>query len=454
MRFIGVDLGTTSIKGAVLDLDAGALADAVRRPFPDPISGLPRLHYEVNPDAVLRAAREVLDELLSHAPDAKGILLCSQMHGVVLTDGGLKPCTNLITWQDQRALVPGPGGASAFDDLRATLSAGELRALGNDLWASRPLSVLHWLQLQGALPDGAAYLSLPDFVAASLTGTPPATDLTHAAATSALDLERQGWAEEMLARLGLGGIRLPRIAGRAEQIGEYAWASRSIPWYPPVSDQQCSLLGAGLEGGELSVNVSTGSQVGLLSERAMYGPYQTRPFFDGAHLLTNIHIPAGRSLNALMRLLTELAAAEGAKLERMWANVERLAEAAGDTDLGVDLSFFAGATGARGSISNAREDNLTVGHLFRAAYMSMAENYERFALRISPERAWQRLVFSGGLVLQSGLLRRMIIERFACPYRLAEGGDDSLVGLLAVALHIAGRAPGVLSARRLIGRAG
>jgi len=310
--------------------------------------------------------------------------------------------------------------------------------------------MLHWLNVRGKLPRKAMFCALPDFVFSAPCDTPPATDIGHAAASAMLDIARGEWHSSMLNRLQIEHVRLPRISPHEEPIGILKRSGRAIRWYPPVADQQCSLLGAQLEAGELSINISTGSQVGMLSDALTFGPYQTRPFFDDRYLLTNIHIPAGRSLNALLHLLTELAAAEDVRLEHTWANVERLARAAGPTDLAVDRSFFAGALGTKGAIMHAREDNLTLGHVFRAAFTSMAENYERFALGVSPGREWRRLAFSGGLALQSALLRELILARFKCASRLAEGGEDALVGLLAVALRAAGHAQTVSEARRLI----
>ncbi len=447
MRFIGIDLGTTSIKGAVLDLDAPSLDYIIRRPFPAPVAHLPRLHYEIDPGVVLREAREVLDALLARAPDAGGILLCSQMHGTILLDAAYQPMTNLIPWQDQRALA---GDSPSFDALKAAMSAGDLRAVGNDVWPSRPLAVLHWLNVHEQLPAGATFCALPDFVAASLCKAPPATDLGHAAASAFCDIAKGEWQIDLLRRLGLDHLTLPRIVRRDEVIGYYAHAGRAIPWYPPVADQQCSLLGAGLCAGELSINISTGSQVALLAETITRGDFQTRPYFDDQWLLTLIHIPAGRSLNVLMRLLTELADEEGVHLQHTWATIERLARAAAASDLQIDLSFFAGALGSEGAITRIREDNLSAGSLFRAAYAAMAENYRACALRLSPAQAWQRIVFSGGLALQSNLLREEILARFNCPSRLAEGGEDALVGLVAVALNIAGRATSMAGARALM----
>ena len=442
MRFIGIDLGTTTIKGAVLNLDTGGLEHFSRRPFPGSIGGLPRLHHEVSPKAVMDETRAVLAELLAYAPDCQGITFCSQMHGLVLVDAQGEPLTHILTWQDQRAMEPGPKpGQTWFETLRATLTPDEIRQIGNDLWVMRPISALFWMAGHGRLQRDAALQSLPDFVNAQLNGGLVATDIGHAAASSLFNLDTGDWHHALISKLGLGGIRLPQVVDRANPVGELRHAGRAIPLFPPMADQQCSLLGAGLQSGELSINVSTGSQVGMLTDGPVFGDFQTRPFYGGRYLSTCIHVPAGRSLNAMVRLLTELAAVEGVSLQRVWENIESLAAKAGDSDLGVDLSFFAGQLGSEGAITRIREDNLSVGALFRAAFASMAANYKMLALRVAPKRDWARLVFSGGLVLQMPVLRELILRRFACDYRVAEGGEDSLMGIMRDCARRAGLPP-------------
>ncbi len=102
MRFIGLDLGTSFIKGAVLDLDRLTLSHIRRQPFPEPVSGLPALFYEVEPEKVVLATRLLLEELLALAPDCAGLVMCSQMHGLVLATEQGEARSNCITWQDQR----------------------------------------------------------------------------------------------------------------------------------------------------------------------------------------------------------------------------------------------------------------------------------------------------------------------------------------------------------------
>src|SRR5258706_8268790 len=103
MRYLAIDLGSSFIKGAVLDLDARSFAHVRRLPFPGPIAGLPPLHFEIDPRQIVAATRALIDDLARDAPDCAGIVICSQMHGLVLMDARGEPASNTITWRDQLA---------------------------------------------------------------------------------------------------------------------------------------------------------------------------------------------------------------------------------------------------------------------------------------------------------------------------------------------------------------
>src|SRR5207244_7007577 len=121
----------------------------------------------------------------------------------------------------------------------------------------------------------------------------------------------------------------------------------------------------------------------LLKPHPEFGPFQTRPFFDGRFLSTVTTIPAGRALNALVKLLFELATAQGIAPDDPWPYIARQAAEVEPPQMLVNLAFYASATGDHGEIADIREAEMTVGHLFRAAFRNMAENYVLCAKRIS-----------------------------------------------------------------------
>lgn len=204
------------------------------------------------------------------------------------------------------------------------------------------------------------------------------------------------WHTDLLTQLGLQGLRWPEIRPFGVPVATITIDGCSLPCYAPVGDHQCAVVGALLTPDELSLNISTGSQVSLITPQLALGDYQTRPFFDGRFLNTITGIPAGRALNHLVNLLTELAQLQGRPLDDPWLQIAEAAARVESSDLAVNLSFFDSVGGNSGSITNIREDNLTVGQLFHSAFQSMAGNYYRSALRLAPEQPWRQLVFSGG----------------------------------------------------------
>ena len=68
MRYIGIDLGTSFIKGAVLDLETLSVGRPKHIPCPSPLAGLPLLHTEFDPESFVAATRALIEGLLAEAP--------------------------------------------------------------------------------------------------------------------------------------------------------------------------------------------------------------------------------------------------------------------------------------------------------------------------------------------------------------------------------------------------
>ncbi len=445
MALIGIDLGTSFIKSAVLDLDTQQIDHVHRIPFPDPIPGLPPLHREYDPNHILAAIHRLLDELAPYTEDCEGLVMCSQMHGLVWTTERGEPRSNLTTWTDQRALMPHLSGKGTyFDVMKARITPAELAELGNELYVMRPLSVMFWLAEQGRLPGSDVLpASLPDFVLSNLCGSIPVTEATHAMSHGALNVQALGWHQSVIGKFGLDGVRWPEIKPHGSVVGYMKLGARTIPCYTPVGDFQCAMVGALLRYGELSLNISTGSQVSLLKPRFESGDFHTRPFFDGRYLITVVHIPAGRSLSALVKLFSELAEGQHIEIPDPWAYIARAAAAIELPNLRANVAFFDSACGDQGAITHIREDEMTIGHVFRAAFENMADNYQACALRLSPDQAWSNLVFSGGLAQKIEVLRQLICDRFQSPYRMCPTAEDTLLGLTALGMAFTGRTESV-----------
>jgi sugar (pentulose or hexulose) kinase len=454
MSFIGIDLGTSFIKGAVLNTKTRRPEHVERIPFPEPLPGRPARFWEYDPELVVAAARAMLDRLAPWVPDCEGILWSTQMHGLVLTSETGEAKSTLTTWLDERAGLPHPAGTGTyFDELISRITPHERRALGGlELRPGVPAGVLFWMVENGQVPEGGVVpASLADFVVARLTGKRPVTELTNAHAHGVLDVTSQAWHTSVIEKLGLTQFEWPEIKPQGEVVGHIVLSGRSVPTFTPIGDYQCALVGSQILESELSLNISTGSQVSLLRSRPEFGPFQTRPFFDDGYVITVVAIPAGRALNSLVKLLSELAVAQGLPLTDPWPYICAQANRCHDPEMEANVSFFMSAVGDHGKLTNLLESELTVGHLFRAAFKNMADNYSVCANRLSSERPWHRLVFSGGLVQKIELLRQFICDRFGVPYRYCPVPEDTMLGLLTLGLAFTEREPSVQRAMKTIG---
>ncbi len=166
------------------------------------------------------------------------------------------------------------------------------------------------------------------------------------------------------------------------------------------------------------------------------GPYQSRYFFEGKFLNTITHLPAGRSLNVLMGLLTELATAENLTLRDPWGTVNRALHSADGGGLECDLAFFSGPMGEVVTSAGLR---LTTSPSATCSTLRSAISptiFSHCADRVFPQRNWQRIVLSGGLTQSVPLLRKMIQDRLPGVVKESTEAEETLLGLLDVARDV------------------
>lgn len=441
MKYLAIDLGTSFLKGAVLDLDALTISDVHRLAMPPKMQGGDPEAYEVAVEPVVASVSELIDTLLGAAGQAEGLVMCSQMHAVVLLDGEGRPCSNANTWQDQRARAPHSDGFESYVAwARDRMGEAGCAAVGNEARPGVPGVTLPIVLKEQPQLRGALVASLPDYVLSALSGSPVVAEHTIAAAFGLLNVEHGRWHDEVIGALGLDCLRFPELVSFREAPYVLERGGQKLRGGVPLGDHQAALLGSLLRPGELSINISTGSQVSSLSERFQPGSYQTRPFFEGTFLNTHTHIPAGRSLNALVAFVTEMSRLDGDEIANPWGLIVQAVENLEETDLEVDLSFFTSREAQTGTISNIREGNLSIGHVFRAAFESMTANYRTYAAELPGADATERLVFSGGIAQKLPFLREMISRSFQFPARVCPSEEDALLGLMIQALLLEGKA--------------
>jgi len=213
VTFIGIDLGTSSVKAVLVDDRQHVLATVTRdlvvsRPFP--------LWSEQNPADWISATLEVLRCLKEAAPQVfrrcAGIGLSGQMHGAVLLDErdeALRPC---ILWNDGRAIAECAEIEASEPDSRAI--TGNIAMPGFTapklLWVRRHEPEIFRRTRKVLLPK--AYLRLV------LTGE-AIEEMSDASGTLWLDTGRRDWSERMLAATGLDRSHMPTLVEGSRPAG-------------------------------------------------------------------------------------------------------------------------------------------------------------------------------------------------------------------------------------------
>jgi sugar (pentulose or hexulose) kinase len=361
-----------------------------------------------------------------------GIYLTGQMHGVVLTDRYGEPQGNVITWRDSLKARKATELVSSAEFITTQISDRQVYALGNELRDGLPIATLLARRTQGQKVSKCIPHSLISYCTASLTdfSRPPLMHITDAAAHGFYNVLEEMWDTEVLKVLDLHGMNLPAVTRKVVPAGDSA--TFGCPVYVAVGDQQAALMGANLQVGEVSLNIATGSQVSAI-EHAPNPKSQVRPYFDDLYLSTFTHIPAGRALNVLVSLVTELCPVDS---EQAWDTISKLTKTAVETELDIKLSFFPSLTGRFGSISNIDEDNLTVGGLFRAAVVEMVSRYHDYTECLFPKLDFSAAVVTGGLGTRFPPLMSHLEQTFGKKkIRVNDSPDASLSGLMAISQH-------------------
>ena len=165
-----------------------------------------------------------------------------------------------ILWLDQRAAVE----AGRYTELPATLTRG----LGNRPSAGMAGPILAWLVEHEPHNVAAARWALQpkDWVRLRMTGQ-AATDPTDASGTLEFDLERDAWAGDLIAALGLPRDLLPPVRGSSEAAGALLPRAAAELGLPPgiavavgAADTAAALYAAGLHDDEAMLIVGSGGQ--------------------------------------------------------------------------------------------------------------------------------------------------------------------------------------------------
>ncbi len=213
MLYIGIDLGTSSVKILLMEGD-GTVKKIVSREYP---LSFPKPGWsEQNPSDWYTQTMDGLKELLQEADKSQvaGISFGGQMHGLVILDKEDNVIRPAILWNDGRT-------TEECDYLNHTIGTDKLSEYtANIAFAGFTAPKLLWLSKHE--PDNFAKIDkimLPkDYLAYRLTGV-HATDVSDASGMLLLDVKNRKWSQEMCDICHISIEQLPELFESYEVIG-------------------------------------------------------------------------------------------------------------------------------------------------------------------------------------------------------------------------------------------
>ena len=263
MNFIGIDVGTSSVKALLVD-ESGVV---IKKATPEYDFSTPKsLWAEANPSDWWEATQNAIKTLLGNMDSSQigGIGLTGQMHGMVALDEGgdvLRPC---IMWNDQRSHV---------ECKEITNRIGREKILeitGNPVLPGFTAPKILWTQKnEPEVFSAIKKILLPkDYIRFKLTGE-FFSDVSDASGTSLLDIEKRSWAKEIFQAMEWPLSWMPEVTESTEassKISEEAAQLTGLQAGTPVvaggGDCAAQAVGSGIvEEGKISVTLGTSGVV-------------------------------------------------------------------------------------------------------------------------------------------------------------------------------------------------
>jgi sedoheptulokinase len=444
MKLVGLDVGTTTICGVVLDAIDGRIVFLETQNNPAGIPGNAPWESLQHPDAAVQTARSVLDKALEAHRDIGGIGVAGQMHGVLYVDGAGNAVSPLYTWQDGRGDLP-------FEE--GTYASFVSSALGSPVSSGLGI-VTHFVNTRkGLVPRPAVALcTIGDYLVMKLTGRRAAMmETTIAASLGGFDLKNLSFDRRALQAIGLDPTFLPEVTSSYPTLGEIG---PSVPVFPAIGDNQASFLGSVSDAAHMAlVNVGTGSQVSLFipAFRRIQG-IDVRPLPFGGYIGVGAGLCGGRAYAALREFFQRTARlVTGRDTQIAWEDLNAMIPPHGEDPLKVDTRFCGTrlSPDIRGSVRNIGLSNLTPEHLASGVREGIMSELLGFYDLFDPaeRKRIDKLVGSGNAIRLNKTLRQAFERGFRLPLLVPSYREEASFG----AALLAGVASGIIPDRSAAG---
>lgn len=285
MLYIGIDLGTSSVKLLLSDEQGNIIKTATREyPLIFPREGW----SEQNPADWWEGTKSALDEICQSIDKSliKGIGVAGQMHGLVILDENDEVIRPAILWNDGRTEKE----VEYLNNITGKEKLSEYTA--NIAFAGFTAPKILWIKNNE--PENFAKIRkimLPkDYINYLLTGV-HACDYSDASGMLLLDVKNKCWSEKMLGICGISKAQLPALFESYEVIGEVKeeFGFKGAKVVAGAGDNAAAAVGTGTVGnGKCNISLGTSGTVFISSDS--FGVDSFNALHSFCHADGNFHL--------------------------------------------------------------------------------------------------------------------------------------------------------------------
>ncbi|XP_035638122.1 sedoheptulokinase isoform X1 [Oncorhynchus keta] len=453
---LGIDIGTTSIKVVLLDINSKTVTDGFSLPTKAYIVSDETHAKEQDSVQIITTLNECIASLpIDKLQNVSRIGVSGQMHGVVFWkaqtgcnwSGGdsrhlfsPRDTSHLITWQDGRcnsdflSTLPNP-------DSHLSIATGFGCATIFWYMKYRP----------GFLSDFMVAGTIHDYVVSMLCGLESCVMTgQNAASWGYFNTATNQWNIDILKDAGFPVHLLPECVPSGCMAGQTCCEWHGIPASTPVGaalgDFQCSVYSSMTDRTEAVLNISTSAQLTYAMPLDFTPPnipdptssISYFPYFDGSYLAVAASLNGGNVMATLVGMLSgwmnelEVEVSDSSLYEKLI----RCALGVDSSDLRVSPTIL----GERhdplslGQVSNIHPSNLSLGHMTRAVCRGVLDNITSMMHPVFLlEAGVQRIKGSGSALSRNAVLRQEAERAFPLPVEYGQD-VDSAVGV-AIVFH-------------------
>lgn len=300
MLYIGVDLGTSSVKMLLMD-ENGQIESIVTREYP---ISYPKTGWsEQNPEDWYSALIDGIKELTKdcNKDEIDGISFSGQMHGMVILDENDKVIRPAILWNDGRT-------QAECDYLNNEIGREKISSYTANM-ALTGFTAPKLLWVRKHEPENFAKITkvmLPkDYVAYMLSGV-HCTDVSDASGMLLFDVKNKAWSKEMLDICGLKEEQMAKVFESYEVVGNISQKasnetglSSRVKVIAGGGDQAVASVGTGTVGkGKCNVSLGTSGVVFISAQEFAVDDNNALHAFchaDGKYHFMGVMLSAGAS---------------------------------------------------------------------------------------------------------------------------------------------------------------